>query len=92
MAMLRPTASKGYLLGVSDLEEVTSSRRCLGAAKPDVPKDRRQASPWTVEQLRAYTANWTIPQRTSGIECLRELSLCVVYSRSRWSDVQHACR
>ena len=78
-----------YVLGVSDLQKVTESRRCLGAASSKALGCPRQADPFTVEQLKRFH------------DCLREgdelwdramsgMVLFCVYGRSRWSDAQHA--
>lgn len=42
-----------HVLGVEELREVTSSKRCLGAAKVDNPTDRCQASPLKVSEQGA---------------------------------------
>ena len=78
-----------YVLGVSDLQKVIESRRCLGAASSKALGCPRQADPFTVEQLKRFH------------DCLREgdelwdramsgMVLFCVYGRSRWSDAQHA--
>ena len=78
-----------YVLGVSELQKVIESRRCLGAASSKALACPRQADPFTVEQLKKFH------------ECLREgdelwdramsgMILFCVYGRSRWSDAQHA--
>ena len=78
-----------YVLGVTDLQKVIDSRRCLGAASARALGCPRQADPFTVEQLKRFH------------HCLREgdelwdkamsgMVLFCVYGRSRWSDAQHA--
>ena len=79
-------------MGVSGLELSISSRRCLGAAKSDVPRDRKQAAPLTVEQLKILHAKFKDQDEDVWNRLFAGAVLCVVYARSRWGDAQHACR
>ena len=81
-----------FVLGVSGLERAISSRRCLGAAKSDVPRDRKQAAPLTVEQLKILHAKVQNQGEDVWNRLFAGAVLCVVYARSRWGDAQHACR
>jgi len=78
-----------YVLGVEVLQNIVSSRRCLGASLKSALTCPRQAMPFTVVQLRRFH------------EILREgeelwdramcgMILFCTYGRSRWSDSQHA--
>ena len=81
-----------FVLGVSGLERAISSRRCLGAAKSDFPRDRKQAVPLTVEQLKILHAKLQNQGEDVWNRLFAGAVLCVVYARSRWGDAQHACR
>ena len=78
-----------YVLNVECLQPLVDSKRCLGAASQSAVTCPKQASPFTVKQLKRFH------------EVLREASepwdkamagmiLFCVYGRSRWSDAQHA--
>jgi hypothetical protein len=78
-----------HTLGVGALQTLVDSRRCLGAASQTKLGCPRQASPFTVAQLRRLhkvlrdgTELWD--------QAMAGMILFCVYSRSRWSDAQHA--
>ena len=78
-----------HTLGVGALQTLIDSRRCLGAASQTTLGCPRQASPFTVAQLRklhAILRDGTEPWD----QAMAGMLLFCVYSRSRWSDAQHA--
>ena len=78
-----------HTLGVGALQELIDSRRCLGAASQTKLGCPRQASPFTVAQLRKlHTVLREGPEPWD--QAMAGMLLFCVYSRSRWSDAQHA--
>eukprot|EP00435_Cladocopium_sp_Y103_P063051 s1132_g24.t1 len=78
-----------HILGLEALQQVVTSKRCLGAASSSLQKNPNQAQPFTVrqlqilhEKLRSASEIWD--RAMSGM-----LLFCI-YGRSRWSDAQHA--
>ena len=78
-----------HVLGMESLQQLISSRRCLGAASQQGPKCPRQASPFTVQQLRKFHE-----VLRDGVElwdrAMAGMLLFCTYGRARWSDAQHA--
>ena len=73
------------LTGVIDL----LSRRCLGAAKLPTAGPKQQASPLTVGELVALHAILLDETEDVWDRNMAGAFLCCVYTRSRWSDMQH---
>ena len=78
-----------HVLSLESLQQVVTSRRCLGATSVNISGGPRQADPFTVLQLqklheilRCGDEIWD--QAMSGM-----LLFCI-YGRSRWADAQHA--
>ena len=73
------------LTGVIDL----LSKRCLGAAKLPTAGPQQQASPLKVEELA--TLHDILLDETEDVwnRNMAGAFLCCVYTRSRWSDMQH---
>ena len=81
-----------YVFEIPSLEPLCKSRRCHGVASRKSNGPSRQADPLKVAELRCIH------------ECLQDevedlwnrlaagAILFAVYSRSRWSDLQHACK
>ena len=74
------------LEGVSDL----LSKRCLGAARLPTAGPQKQASPLTVDELRALHDILLDEDETMWDRNMAGAFLCCIYTRSRWSDFQHA--
>ena len=80
-----------HVLGVDELRDVATSRRCIGAAKPDNPKDRVQASPLRVGELK--TLHDILYQESSiWSSYFAGCALLCTYSRARWGDLMRAER
>ena len=79
-----------YVLGMDSLHMLTTSRRCIGVASKQGFSMRRQASPFRLDELR--TLHEVLSDCTENLwdRMLVGVTLCTVYSRSRWSDLQHA--
>ena len=73
------------LTGVIDL----LSKRCLGAAKMPVAGPQQQASPLTVSELAALHDILLDETENLWDRNMAGAFLCCVYTRSRWSDMQH---
>ncbi|CAE7781121.1 kptA, partial [Symbiodinium sp. CCMP2592] len=77
-----------HVVGVSELADVSSSRRCKGICTSEFFKEPNQASPLTVQQLQtlhdvleSHPDQWCRAFAGAALVC--------AYSRCRWSDVQH---
>ena len=81
-----------FVLGVKGLEDASSSRRCLGATKVDLAKDRNQAPPLTVAQIQELHRKLHDREEDPWNRVFSGAVLCVLYARSRWGDAQHASR
>ena len=78
-----------YVVGVESLQNIVSSRRCLGAALKTALTCPRQATPFTVEQLcKLHEILRTGEELWDRAMC--GMILFCTYGRSRWSDSQHA--
>jgi hypothetical protein len=77
-----------HVLGVTEFDSVTVSRRCQGVAALDVHHKMKQSEPLTVKQLtllhRVLFEDDEIWNRVFA-----GMLLFCVYARSRWSDAQH---
>jgi hypothetical protein len=77
-----------HVLGVTEFDSVTVSRRCQGVAALDVHHKIKQSEPLTVKQLtmlhRVLFEDGEIWNRVFA-----GMLLFCVYARSRWSDAQH---
>ena len=78
-----------HVLGLESLQQLVDSRRCLGAASQRNLTCPRQATPFTVKQLRRFHE-----VLRGGPELWNRLMSGMIlfcpYSRARWSDAQHA--
>ena len=61
----------------------------MGAARQIGPGPNKQASPLTVDELKALHCVLSSPDRDVWDRNMAGAFLCCVYSRSRWSDMQH---
>ena len=78
-----------HVLGIECLQSLVTSRRCLGAASQQGPTCPKQASPFTVAQIKRFhevlrdgTEMWD--------RAMAGMLLFCIYARARWSDAQHA--
>ena len=79
-----------HVLGVAQLGVELLSKRVIGASKFDVTGPRRQASPFAVKELRVLHSILESESQDIWDRVMAGSTLCAVYSRSRWSDLQHA--
>ena len=81
-----------HVLGVKELEPVVNSKRCYGNALSNLPREKRRASPLTVEELtKLQRGSWNImmmmPSMT-GTACFVE-QFC--WQCTREADGQISC-
>ena len=78
-----------HVLGIEKLQTLIDSRRCLGAVSQKSLACPRQATPFSVLQLRKFHE-----VLRDGDEiwdrAMAGMILFCTYSRARWSDAQHA--
>ena len=79
-----------HVLGVSQLSAELLSKRVLGASKFQSPGPRRQASPFTVKEFRILHSVLESEDEELWDRLMAGATLCAVYSRSRWGDLQHS--
>ena len=79
-----------HVLGVSQLCAELLSKRVIGASKYQTPGPRRQAAPFTVKELKVLHSILQTDTEDVWDRVMAGATLCAVYSRSRWSDIQHA--
>ena len=78
-----------HILGATELQSCADSKRCLGAAKSDQPRDRVQSSPLKVVELQKIhdtlhnsSSLWT----SYFCGCV----LLCTYARARWGDLMRS--
>ena len=76
-----------FVLSMDELEDVTKSRRCLGATRTDVPHQVMQAAALTVDELKKLHSTLMNGDVWDRIFC--GSILFAVYSRARWADLMH---
>jgi hypothetical protein len=79
-----------HVLGVAQLGVELLSKRVIGASKFEVAGPRRQASPFAVKELKVLHSILESESQDIWDRVMAGATLCAVYSRSRWSDLQHA--
>ena len=79
-----------HVVGIDEVQGLTSSKRCVGATRHSKPGHRRQASPFTVNELETLHSILMCAEACCWDRLLCGAALCAVYSRSRWNDIQHA--
>ena len=79
-----------HVMGVSQLGAELLSKRVIGASKFQVSGPRRQASPFTVGELKVLHGILESDVEDIWDRVMAGSTLCAVYSRSRWSDLQHS--
>ena len=78
-----------FVFGIGGLCQSLLSRRCIGAAHGNGTGTRKQAAPFTVEQLALLHQVLNDPGGDRWDRMVCGAALCAVYSRSRWMDMQH---
>ena len=79
-----------HVLGMSQLSHLTSSRRCFGVGSKCTQSKGKQASPFTLDELKTLHAILRTEELDDWDRAFAGMVLCAVYSRSRWSDLQQA--
>ena len=79
-----------HVIGIQQLEQLTSSRRCLGISNFHAGGPKRQADPFRLKDLFAFHAVLMDPGQDLWNRMMAGMILLAVYSRSRWSDLQQA--
>ena len=79
-----------HVLGMSQLSHLTSSRRCFGVGSKCTQSKGKQASPFTLNELKTLHAILASEELDDWDRAFAGMVLCAVYSRSRWSDLQQA--
>ncbi|CAE7292334.1 unnamed protein product [Symbiodinium sp. CCMP2592] len=80
-----------HVFSVEEIENVISSRRCLGAASRGARrKARRRADPLTLKNLRLLHTMLGDKSVPAWDRVFAGAALCCAYMRSRWSDFQHS--
>ena len=79
-----------HVIGVQDLEGLTSSRRCRGVSGGNSGGPKRQADPFRLVDLQALHSVLVDNSRDLWDRCMAGMVLLTVYCRSRWNDIQQA--
>ena len=79
-----------HVLDIPELAELTSSRRCAGAAASKRGGPKRQASPFTVAELQTLHRMVCSNEENLWDRIFAGSVLLMVYTRSRWTDLQRA--
>ena len=79
-----------HVIGIQQLEALTSSRRCLGISNFHPGGPKRQADPFRLKDLIAFHAVLMDSGQDLWNRMMAGMILLAVYSRSRWSDLQQA--
>ena len=78
-----------FVLGVQDLKSLGESRRCHGSARQKDFRPRKQASPFSVDELtRLHLVLERDPEPWNRV--MAGTVLLAVYGRTRWEDLEHA--
>lgn len=81
-----------HILGLKELHEITTSPLCNGECKKFEGGGKRQASPFLVSELRELHRILQSVEEDMWCRYFAGAVLLAVYSRSRWSDLQHGQR
>lgn len=81
-----------HVLGFKELHDITNSPLCNGVCKKFEGGGKRQASPFLVSELRELHRFLQCSQEDLWCRYFAGAVLLAVYSRSRWSDLQHGQR
>ena len=78
-----------FVLGIQDLKSLGESKRCHGTARQRDFRPRRQASPFTVDELiRLHLVLEKDPEPWNRV--MAGTTLLAVYGRTRWEDLEHS--
>ncbi|CAE7860752.1 unnamed protein product, partial [Symbiodinium necroappetens] len=78
-----------FVLGMQDLKSLGESRRCHGSARQKDFRPRKQASPFSVDELsRLHLVLERDPEPWNRV--MAGTVLLAVYGRTRWEDLEHA--
>ena len=77
-----------HVLGVTEFDSATTSRRCQGVASLDVHHKLKQSEPLSVKQL-VMLHGVLFEDDEIWNRVFAGMLLFCVYARSRWSDAQH---
>ena len=78
-----------FVLGLQDLKSLGESRRCHGSARQKEFRARKQASPFSVDELtRLHLVLEKDPEPWNSV--MAGTVLLAVYGRTRWEDLEHA--
>ena len=88
-ALLEAVTFVRFVLGISSLKTLGESQRCHGSARQKDFRPRKQASPFTVEELsRFHSTLAQDPQPWNRL--MAGAVLLAVYGRTRWEDLAHS--
>ena len=78
-----------FVLGIQDLKSLGESKRCHRTARQRDFRPRRQASPFTVDELiRLHLVLEKDPEPWNRV--MAGTTLLAVYGRTRWEDLEHS--
>ena len=78
-----------FVLGMQDLKSLGESRRCHGSARQKDFRPRKQASPFSVDELTRLHLVLEKDQEPWN-RVMAGTVLLAVYGRTRWEDLEHA--
>ncbi len=81
-----------YVLGLKELDDLTSSPICNSVCKKFMDHGRKQASPFKVSELVLFHQILEDVTRDRWDRLMSGMILLATYSRSMWSDIQHGHR
>ena len=79
-----------HVIGLPELIPLTMSKRCLGSAGKRNEGPRKQASPFRLDEMRTLHEVLHDVSEDTWTRVFVGTVLMAIYSRSRWSDLQHA--
>ena len=79
-----------HVIGLPELMQLTISRRCVGAVGVRNTGPKRQAHPIRLDEMLSLHAALHDHSLDLWTRVFVGAVLCAVYTRSRWSDLQHA--
>ena len=89
MGVVQSMAFCRHVLDMQELQPVLDSKRCAGAAKELDPKERKQASPLTVQELQKLHAVVDAGEDDWDTIFAGAALLCC-YCRGRWGDLMRS--
>ena len=79
-----------HVVGLVELSPLTSSKRCVGACGVRNTGPKKQASPFSVKEILSLHSVLHDTEEDLWTRAFAGTVLLAIYSRSRWSDLQHA--